>query len=173
MAVSVVFLVLHGCSTGAPSAGCGFPYPISSPTGTRTQLSFCSIRWPYITFKLPRGDIDTPPQFLPMSRDRDASLPLSVWSSSNGNNCHAVQRSLSSGASVWEYNGIFFFFFFFFFFFYLIPFHQSISAHATSSHNCHNPNPSPWIAFLAGSKHKSNTAIQLQMMLTYCQNFLP
>ena len=34
-----VFLVLHGCSTGAPSAGCGFPYHISSPTGTRTQLS--------------------------------------------------------------------------------------------------------------------------------------
>ena len=34
------------------------------------------------------------------------SLPLSlgwhVWLSSSGNNCHAVQRSLSSGASVYE-----------------------------------------------------------------------
>ena len=34
-----VFLVLHGCSTGAPSAGCGLPYHNSSPAGTRTQLS--------------------------------------------------------------------------------------------------------------------------------------
>ena len=48
----------------------------------------------------------TPPQFLPISGDRDVSLPLSlewpVWSSSSGNNCHAVQRSLSFGASVYE-----------------------------------------------------------------------
>ena len=38
------------------------------------------------------------------------SLPLSlewhVWLSSSGNNCHAVHRSLSSGASVWLYRGI-------------------------------------------------------------------
>ena len=42
----------------------------------------------------------------PISGDRDVSLSLSlawpVWSSSSGNNCHAVQRSLSSGASVYE-----------------------------------------------------------------------
>ena len=48
----------------------------------------------------------TPPQFLPIFSDRDVSLPLPlewpVWSSSSGNNCHAVQRSLSSGASVYE-----------------------------------------------------------------------
>ena len=48
----------------------------------------------------------TPPQFLPIAGDRDVSLPLSlecpVWSSSSGNNCHAVQRSLSSRASVYE-----------------------------------------------------------------------
>ena len=48
----------------------------------------------------------TPPQFLPISGDRDVSLPLSlewpVWSSSSGNNCHAVQRSFSSGASIYE-----------------------------------------------------------------------
>ena len=30
------------------------------------------------------------------------SLEWHVWSSSNGNNCHAVHRSLSSGASVYE-----------------------------------------------------------------------
>ena len=31
-----------------------------------------------------------------------SSLDWHVWSSSGGNNCHAVQRSLSSGASVYE-----------------------------------------------------------------------
>ena len=52
------------------------------------------------------GHASTPPQFLPISGDRDVSLPLSlewlVWSSSSGNNCHAVHRSLSSGASLWS-----------------------------------------------------------------------
>ena len=43
------------------------------------------------------------------------SLEWYVWSSSSGNNCHAVQRSLSSGVSVYEsIMG----------FFYLVPFHQ-------------------------------------------------
>ena len=111
---------------------------------------FCSIRRPYITFKLPRDGMDKPPQFLPISGDRDVSLPLSmewpVWSSSSGNNCHAVQRSLSSGASV--YDSIMGFF-------YLVPFHQPISAQAISSHNCHEnvslpSGASPWMAFLAG-----------------------
>ena len=37
------------------------------------------------------------------------SLELHVWSSWSGNNCHAVHRSLSSGASVYECTiGIFF-----------------------------------------------------------------
>ena len=37
------------------------------------------------------------------------SLKLHVWSSSSGNNCHAVHRLLSSGASVYECTmGIFF-----------------------------------------------------------------
>ena len=42
------------------------------------------------------------------------SLEWHVWSSSSGNNCHVVQRSLSSGASVYEcIMG-----------FYLVPFRQ-------------------------------------------------
>ena len=57
------------------------------------------------------GHASTPPQLLLISSDRDVSLPLPlewpVWSSSSENNCHPVQRPLSSGAS--EYNGIFFF----------------------------------------------------------------
>ena len=36
------------------------------------------------------------------------SLEWHVWSSSSGNNCHAVQRSLSSGASVYEVSWAFF-----------------------------------------------------------------
>ena len=77
-------------------------YCLSSTLLACIQLS--SIRRPYITFKLPCGD--TPPQLLPISSDRDVSLLLNlewpVWSSSSGNNCHPVQRSLSSGASAYE-----------------------------------------------------------------------
>ena len=67
-----VFLVLHGCSTEAlePALlGAGFLYYISShsysnstrlSTGSSNSTVLCSIRRPYITFKLPRGDMDTP-----------------------------------------------------------------------------------------------------------------
>ena len=52
------------------------------------------------------GHASTSPQYLPISGDRDVSLLLSlewpVWLSSSGNNCHAVQRSLPSSASVYE-----------------------------------------------------------------------
>ena len=117
-----VFLVLHVCSTGALAfiTTSRPPPQLYSPVSTgslnptdRNSTVLCSIRRPYITFKLPRGDMDTPPQRLPISSDRDVSLPLSlewpVWSSSSGNNCYPVQRSLSSGASVYEsIMGIFF-----------------------------------------------------------------
>ena len=50
--------------------------------------------------------VQSPTQYLPMTGHRDVSLPPSlewhVWSSSSGNNCHAVHRSLSSGASVYD-----------------------------------------------------------------------
>ena len=43
-------------------------------------------------------------QYLPITGHRNVSFPLSlewhVWLSSSGNKCHAVHRSLSSGASV-------------------------------------------------------------------------
>ena len=71
--------------------------------------AFYSIRRPYITIQTPTrryGHASTPPQFLPISGDRDVSLLLSlewpVWSSSSGNNCHAVHMLLSSGASLWS-----------------------------------------------------------------------
>ena len=78
--------------------------PVS--TGSLNPTARNSTHRPYITFKLPRADMGTPPRLLPISGDRDVSFPLPlewpVWSSSSGNNCHPVQRSLSSDASVYE-----------------------------------------------------------------------
>ena len=73
------------------------------------SIFFCSIRRPYITFKLPRRDKDTPlrlcnlPDLRRLGCVTSAHLEWPVWSSSSGNNCHAVHRSLSSGASLkWD-----------------------------------------------------------------------
>ena len=101
----------------APSAGCGFPYHISSitPSPALTATALTSVSTELYNSSTP-------------TRSPTRSLKSHVWSSSSGNNCHAVQRSLSSGASVYECTmGIF----------YLVPFHQPISAHAISSHDCH------------------------------------
>ena len=61
-----VFLVLHGCSTGALAflnTSRSSPPPTILLVLNSTHLSaFYSIRRPYITFKLPRGDMDTPPR---------------------------------------------------------------------------------------------------------------
>ena len=97
--------LLHSSITVANYTACPQLYsPVS--TGSLNSTVFNSIPPPYITFKQPRSDMDTPPQLLPISSDRDVSLPQTlerpVWSSSSGNNCHPVQRSLSSGASVYE-----------------------------------------------------------------------
>ena len=43
----------------------------------------------------------SPPSYI-IVQSPTQSLEWHVWSSSSGNNCHAVQRSLSSGASVYE-----------------------------------------------------------------------
>ena len=100
----------------APSAWVGFPYHISSitpsPTVTGTMTSVLTELYNSST------STQSPTRF----------LESHVGSSSSGNNCQAVLRSLSSSASVYECTmGIFF----------LVPFHQPISAHAISSHNCH------------------------------------
>ena len=61
-----VFLVLQGCSTAAWSPLCWARAFLTTSRPLRLQLYstvfFCSIRRPYITFKLPRGDMDTPPR---------------------------------------------------------------------------------------------------------------
>ena len=69
----------------APSAWCGFPYHIST--------LFLTVWLPALTELY---NSSTPTQ------SPTQSLEWHVWSSSSWNNCHAVQRSLSSGASVYE-----------------------------------------------------------------------
>ena len=79
---------LHRRSRGPLPLGGGFPYHILSPTRlTPTHL----------ILSLPSYIIVQSPTQSPTQ-----SLEWHVWSSSSGNNCHAVQRSLSSGASVYE-----------------------------------------------------------------------
>ena len=97
-----VFLVLQGCSTGGPgphSAGCGFSLPHLVSNSTCLQLTDFLSTPSYII-------VQSPTQYLPITGHQDVSLPLSlewhVWLSSSGNNCHAVHRSLSSGASVYD-----------------------------------------------------------------------
>ena len=66
---------------GPLSAWRGFPYHISSLTPSPWLLALTELY-----------NSSTPTQ----------SLEWHVWLSSSGNNCHAVHRSLSSGASVYE-----------------------------------------------------------------------
>ena len=69
----------------APSAWRGFPYHILSLTPTV---------WLLVLTELYNSST--------LTQSPTQSLEWHVWSSSSRNNCHAVQRSLSSGASVYE-----------------------------------------------------------------------
>ena len=69
----------------APSAECGFPYHISS---TSVLQLYCNSTGSSNSTELYNRSMPT------------RSLKLNVEPSSSGNNCHAVQRSLSSGASL-------------------------------------------------------------------------
>ena len=75
----------------APSGWCGFPYHISSitPSPTVTATVLTSVLTELYNSSTP-------------TQSPTRSLKSHVWSSSSGNNCHAVRRSLSSGASVYE-----------------------------------------------------------------------
>ena len=80
----------------APSAWCGFTYRISS-------ISVSNSNWNLTCVLTKLYNSSTPTQ------SPTRSLKSHVWSSSSGNNCHAVHRSLSSGASVYECTMGFFF----------------------------------------------------------------
>ena len=71
----------------APSAWCGFPYHISSIAPSDLCLTF-------VLTELYNSSMAT--------QSPTWSLEWHVLLSSSGNNCHAVHRSLSSGASVYE-----------------------------------------------------------------------
>ena len=96
---------------GPTLLGASFLFRILSPTGLVPQNS--------LIFKLTDFlsspsymIVQSPNQYLPITGHRNVSLPPSlewhVWSSSSGNNCHAVHRSLSSGASVCDYTARFY-----------------------------------------------------------------
>ena len=74
----------------APSAWCGFPYHISSITPAPTLLQLCLLSW--LSYIIVRRTTQSPTR----------SLESHEWSSLSGNNSHAVHRSLSSGASVYD-----------------------------------------------------------------------
>ena len=85
------------CSTGGPGAqlSAGFLYHISSLTHLLPNLSDFRLIWLQLT------DFLSIPNYI-IVQSPTQSLEWHVWSSSSGNNCHVVQRSLSSGASVYE-----------------------------------------------------------------------
>ena len=108
MVISVVSFSFSCCSTGGPgaqlSAECwlSLPHPVTNGSGLQNSdllLVFTELYNSSIAHSIS-----------PHTGHRNVSLPLSlewhVWLSSSGNNCHAVHRSLSSGASVWLYRGI-------------------------------------------------------------------
>ena len=89
------FPVLQGCSTGSPgaqlSAGCwlSLPHLVSKNDWISCTLSYIIVHAHSIS-----------PHNWPSEYALPLSLEWHVWLSSSGNNCHAVHRSLSSGASI-------------------------------------------------------------------------
>ena len=71
-------------------------------------------------------NILSPPSYI-IVQSPTQSLEWHVWSSSSGNNCHAVHRSLSSGASVYECTMGFL----------PCPIFSAKPTYTISSHNCH------------------------------------
>ena len=110
----------------APSVWCGFPYHILSSNSSNLQLQYirgpkppsawCGFTYhsrlspsPTVTTNNLTSVLTELYNSSTPSHSPTRSLKSHVWSSSSGNNCHAVHRSLSSGASVYECTmGIFF-----------------------------------------------------------------
>ena len=120
-----VFLILQSCSTGGPeahSAGRGLSLPHLVTNGSPNTIGVPEGPFGQVWLSLPHL-VSNSVYFLSSltymivqspTQSHTQSLEWHVWSSSSGNNCHAVQRSLSSGASVYDcIMG-----------FYLVPFHQ-------------------------------------------------
>ena len=140
MAVSVLSYLFS--SAAQPKAwglsfllSAGFLYYILSPTGLQTHWGSWGTLllgggFPYHTFSklsdLQLTDFLSSPSYI-IVQSPTQSLKWHVWSSSSGNNCYAVHRSLSSGASVYECTMGFL----------PCPIFSAKSAYAISPHNCH------------------------------------
>ena len=119
MAVNVVSFSFSWCSTRGPgaqlSAECwlSLPHLISNFSGPQLNRGPRGPLWPSVAFpttsRLYKSNSNCSLTVLTelnnsstSTQSPTQSLEWHVWSSSSGNNCHAVQRSLSSGASVYE-----------------------------------------------------------------------
>ena len=110
-----VFLVLQCCSTGSPgaqlSAQCWLSLPHLVTNGSSNSQGVREAPSAGWWLSLPHlvsnssdhqlTDFLSTPSYI-ILQSPTQSLEWHVWSSSGGNNCHAVHRSLSSGASVYE-----------------------------------------------------------------------
>ena len=163
-----VFLVLQGCSTGGPGAHsasflycilsatsldpnssgprdpkawCGFPYHISSITRLFSNCNCNSWLLSWLCYIIVQRPLCRLLDFWNRMLDHhQAEITVMQFTGHS----LPVHQSMSVP---WE------------FFFYLVPFHQPISAHAISSHNCHQNVSLPSgaslrMAFLVGSKVK-------------------
>ena len=140
MAISIVSFSFSWCSTGGPgaqlSAECWFSQPHlvtnGSPNSLGVPRAFSAGWWlslPHlvsISSDLQLTDFLSSPSYI-IVQSPTQSLEWYVWSSSSGNNCHAVHRSLSYGASVYECTMGFL----------PCPIFLAKAAYAISSHNCH------------------------------------
>ena len=105
----------HQCPNGS-SAWCGFPYHISCITPSNLQLYCNTTAWllSWLSYIIVRRLLDL---WNSMFNRHQAEITVMQF---RGHSLPVCQ----SMSVPWE-------------FFYLVPFHQPISAHAISSHNCH------------------------------------
>ena len=112
-----VFLVLQDFSTGGPEAhsagwsATSYQQLLCTPTQSGAQSPF-GLVWlslPHLVYNSVRSLTAALTSVLTelynsstSTQSPTRSLEWHDWSSSSGNNCHAVHRSLSSGASVYE-----------------------------------------------------------------------
>ena len=106
-----------------------FSFSRAAPGGLGGSLSGCWLPLPHLVSNSSDPqltDFLSSPSYI-IVQSPTQSLEWHVWSSSSGNNCHAVHRSLSSGASVYECTMGF----------YLVPYCQQSPPTRFFSHNCH------------------------------------
>ena len=138
---SCVFLVLQGYSTGGLGVQfvwdiISFQHLLTNWSGLQTKSGVQTAPSAGWWLSLPRlvsdlsdfqlTDFLSSPSYI-IIQSPTQSLEWHVWSSSSGNNCHAVHRSLSSGTSVYECNQRIL----------PCPILSAKPAYAISSHNCH------------------------------------